>query len=220
MILRILFFDELKGFYKSKVMLILWFGMPSLTLVLHFINPDLEELPVSYLVALLISSIGGTLSAALLSTSIANEKSHHVYDLFLVRPVSRASILFAKFFAVYLCLIVATGISLIIGTVIDIYNLGTLPDYVIQGTFDSLSISLAGMAISCSIGMFFGILLSSVPVAAILSVYIGNQLSAVSILVTIFIDVIDPILFSLIIGTTVTIIFIGISIFAFNRKQF
>jgi ABC-2 type transport system permease protein len=220
MTLRILFVDELKGFYKSKVMIILWLGLPFLTLLLHFINPDLEELPISFLVSLLISSMGGTLSAGLLSTSIANEKSHHVYDLFLVRPVRRSSILLAKYFAVYLCLIIATGISLIIGIAIDVYTLGSLPEFIIQNTFDSLSISLAGMAISCSIGLFFGIFLSSVPVAAILSVYIGNQLSAISILATIFIDFINPIIFSLIIGISISAIFIGISIIFFNRKQF
>jgi ABC-2 type transport system permease protein len=220
MTLRILFVDELKGFYKSKVMIILWLGLPFLTLLLHFINPDLEELPLSFLVSILISSIGGTLSAGLLSTSIANEKSHHVYDLFLVRPVRRSSILLAKYFAVYLCLIIATGISLIIGLSIDIYTLGSIPEFIMQNTIDSLSISLAGMAISCSIGLFFGILLSSVPVAAILSVYIGNQLSAISILATIFIDFINPIIFSLIIGISISTIFIGISIIVFNRKQF
>jgi len=218
--LRILFVDELKGFYKSKVMLILWFGMPFLTLLLHFLNPDLEELPVSFLVALLISSIGGTLSAALLSTSIANEKSHHVYDLFLVKPVPRYSILLAKYFAVYLCLIIATGISLIIGLIIDTYTSGSVPDYILQNTLDSLSISLAAMSISCSIGIFFGILVSSVPVAVILSVYIGNQVSAVSILATIFIDFINPSIFALIIGVSMTVLFIGISIIVFNRKQF
>jgi len=218
--LRILFVDELKGFYKSKVMLILWFGMPFLTLLLHFLNPDLEELPVSILVALLISSIGGTLSAALLSTSIANEKSHHVYDLFLVKPVPRYSILLAKYFAVYLCLIIATGISLIIGLIIDTYTSGSVPDYILQNTLDSLSISLAAMSISCSIGIFFGILVSSVPVAVILSVYIGNQVSAVSILATIFIDFINPSIFALIIGVSMTVLFIGISIIVFNRKQF
>ncbi|MCJ7651529.1 MAG: hypothetical protein MUP85_23220 [Candidatus Lokiarchaeota archaeon] len=218
--LRILFVDELKGFYKSKVMLILWFGMPFLTLLLHFLNPDLEELPVSFLVALLISSIGGTLSAALLSTSIANEKSHHVYDLFLVKPVTRYSILLAKYFAVYLCLIIATGISLITGLIIDTYTSGILPEYIIQNTLDSLSVSLAGMSISCSIGIFFGILVSSVPVAVILSVYIGNQVSAVSILATIFIDFINPSMFAVIIGVSITVLFIGISIIVFNRKQF
>lgn len=218
--LRILFVDELKGFYKSKVMLILWFGMPFLTLLLHFLNPDLEELPVSFLVALLISSIGGTLSAALLSTSIANEKSHHVYDLFLVKPVTRYSILLAKYFAVYLCLIIATGISLITGLIIDTYTSGILPEYIIQNTLDSLSVSLAAMSISCSIGIFFGILVSSVPVAVILSVYIGNQVSAVSILATIFIDFINPSMFAVIIGVSITVLFIGISIIVFNRKQF
>jgi len=218
--LRILFVDELKGFYKSKVMLILWFGMPFLTLLLHFLNPDLEELPVSFLVALLISSIGGTLSAALLSTSIANEKSHHVYDLFLIKPVPRYSILLAKYFAVYLCLIIATGISLITGLIIDTYTSGSLPEYIIQNTLDSLSVSLAGMSISCSIGIFFGILVSSVPVAVILSVYIGNQVSAVSILATIFIDFINPSMFAVIIGVSITVLFIGISIIVFNRKQF
>jgi ABC-2 type transport system permease protein len=220
MTLRILFFDELKGFYKSKVMLILWVGLPILTFLMHFIYPDLEELPISYLVALLLSSIGGTLSSALLSTSIANEKSHHVYDLFLVRPVKRYSILLAKYLSIYLCLIVATIISLIIGFIIDIYNFGSSSNYIIQSTFDSLSISLAGMSIACSIGLFFGILISSVPVAVILSVYVGNQVSAVSILATLFFGYIEPSVFALIIGSTLTIIFLGFSIIVFNRKQF
>ena len=201
-------------------MLILWVGLPLLTVLMHFTYPDLEELPISYLVALLLSSIGGTLSSALLSTSIANEKSHHVYDLFLVRPVKRYSILLAKYLSIYLCLIVATVISLIIGFVIDIYNFGSLSDYIIQSTYDSLSISLAGMSIACSIGMFFGIVISSVPVAVILSVYVGNQVSAVSILTTLFIVHIEPSVFALIIGSTLTIIFLGLSIIVFNRKQF
>jgi len=201
-------------------MLILWVGLPILTVLMHFTYSDLEELPISYLVALLLSSIGGTLSSALLSTSIANEKSHHVFDLFLVRPVKRYAILLAKYLSIYLCLIVATAISLIIGFIIDIYNSGSLSEYIIQSTFDSLSISLAGMSIACSIGMFFGIVISSVPVAVILSVYVGNQVSAVSILTTLFIGYLEPSILALIIGSTLTIIFLGISIIVFNRKQF
>jgi len=119
-----------------------------------------------------------------------------------------------------LCLIIATGISLITGLIIDTYTSGILPEYIIQNTLDSLSVSLAGMSISCSIGIFFGILVSSVPVAVILSVYIGNQVSAVSILATIFIDFINPSMFAVIIGVSITVLFIGISIIVFNRKQF
>jgi len=220
MSLKILFLDELKGFYKSKVMIILWVGMPLLSLLFHYIVPNTEGIPISSIVALIFSSIGGMLASAMLSTSIASEKVRHVYDLFLIRPVRRTNILLAKFFAVYLCLIIATGISLAIGLIIDQLTIGTLPEYVIDQTIESLSISLAAMAISCSIGIFFGVMVSSVPVAAILSVYLGNQLSAISILPTLFIDFIDPILFSLLIGSIVPTIILTISIMIFARKQF
>ena len=220
MSLKILFLDELKGFYKSKVMIILWVGMPLLSLLFHYIVPDIEDFPISSIVAIIFSSIGGMLASAMLSTSIASEKVRHVYDLFLIRPVRRTNILLAKFFAVYLCLIIATGISLVIGLIIDQLTIGNLPDYVIDQTIESLAISLAAMAISCSIGIFFGIMVSSVPVAAILSVYLGNQISAISILPTLFLDFIDPILFSLLIGSIVPTIILIISIMIFARKQF
>ena len=83
-------------------MIILWIGIPLLSFLLHFI-PNTEDFPITSLVAILIASIGGTLAAAMLSTSIASEKSRHVYDLFLIRPVRRRNILLAKFFAVYFC---------------------------------------------------------------------------------------------------------------------
>ena len=220
MSLKILFLDELKGFYKSKVMIILWVGLPLLSLLFNFLVPDIEDFPISSIVAIIFSSIGGMLASAMLSTSIASEKVRHVYDLFLIRPVRRTNILLAKFFAVYLCLIIATGISLVIGLIIDQLTIGNLPDYVIDQTIESLAISLAAMAISCSIGIFFGIMVSSVPVAAILSVYLGNQISAISILPTLFLDFIDPILFSLLIGSIVPTIILIISIMIFARKQF
>jgi hypothetical protein len=76
------------------------------------------------------------------------------------------------------------------------------------------------MSIACSIGIFFGILVSSIPVAAILSVYIGNQLSAIFILATVFTSFIEPSLLALIIGITITTIFLEISIISFSRRQF
>ena len=220
MSLKILFLDELKGFYKSKVMIILWVGMPLLSLLFNFIVPDTEGIPISSIVAIIFSSIGGMLASAMLSTSIASEKVRHVYDLFLIRPVRRTNILLAKFFAVYLCLIIAIGISLVVGLIIDQLTIGTLPEYVVDQTIESLSISLAAIAISCSIGIFFGVMVSSVPVAAILSVYLGNQISAISILPTLLIDFIDPIIYSLLLGSIVPTIILALSITIFARKQF
>ena len=220
MSLKILFVDELKGFYKSKVMIVLWVGLPLISLLFRYITPEIEEFPFSSVVAIILSSIGGTLASAMLSTSIANEKIRHVYDLFLIRPVKRVNILLAKYFSVYLCLIIATGISLTLGLILDQIFIGSLPEYVLNQTLESLTISLAAMAISCSIGIFFGVIVSSVPVATILSVYIGNQISAISILPTIFLDFIDPIIFSLLVGCIAAVIMLTVSSILFTRKQF
>jgi len=220
MSLKILFADELKGFYKSKVMIVLWVGLPLLSLLFHYIVPGTEGIPISSIVAIILSSIGGTLGSAMLSTSIASEKMRHVYDLFLIRPVKRTSILLAKFFSVYLCLIIATGISLTLGLILDQIFIGNLPEFVLNQTIESLTISIAAMAISCSIGIFFGIIVSSVPVATILSVYIGNQISAISILPTLFLDFIDPIIFSLLVGSIAAVIMLTLSSVLFSRKQF
>ena len=220
MSLKILFVDELKGFYKSKVMIVLWVGLPLLSLLFNYITPNTEGFPISSIVAIILSSVGGTLASAMLSTSIASEKIRHVYDLYLIRPVKRTNILLAKYFSVYLCLIIATGISLTLGLILDQIFIGNLPDYVLNQTIESLTISMAAMAISCSIGVFFGIIVSSVPVATILSVYIGNQISAISILPTIFLDFIDPVIFSLIIGPIAAAIMLTVSSILFSRKQF
>ncbi len=220
MSLRLLFLDELRGYAKSKVMIVLWFGLPLLSFLLQFINPgQLEGMPISFLVSLVVSSIGGTLSAIMLSTSIVSEKIHHVYELFLIRPVKRSSLILAKFLAVYSCLVIAVSISLIVGLIIDGFT-GDLSEMYLNMTFDSLIIGISSMAITCSIGIFFGVLVSSVPVAAILSVYLGSQLSSLIILPTFFIEVLDPVLLALTLGITLTTIIMSLNLFLFSRKQF
>jgi len=217
--LRLLFLDELKGYAKSKVMIVLWFGLPLLSLLIYFLQPDTEGVPISFLVGLLVSSIGGTLSGIMLSTSIVSEKNRHVYDLFLIRPVRRSSLLLAKYFAVYMCLVVAVVISLIFGLIIDEFTVG-LSEYFLNETFESLIISMSSMAITCSIGIFFGVLVSSVPVAAILSVYLGSQLSSIILLPTFFIVTLNPVILALTLGISITSVIMSINMYLFSRQQF
>jgi ABC-2 type transport system permease protein len=216
--LKLLYLDELKGFYKSKVMAILWLGMPLLSLLMHFLQAGVEELPISFLVGLVVASIGGTLSSVMLSTSIVNEKNRQVYDLFLIRPVKRRNILFAKFLAVYSCLLIATVISLIVGVLIDVLTIGLPAETVMEQTFESMSISLGAMAISCSLGIVIGIVTSSVAAAAIVSIYIGNQLSLLSMLPSLFLPGINPIVFSALIGITLSSLFLFLSTSLFKKK--
>ncbi|UCC21075.1 MAG: ABC transporter permease [Promethearchaeota archaeon] len=220
MSLKLLFLDELIGYAKSKVMIVLWFGLPLLSFLIQFIDPgQLEGMPVSFLVSLVVSSIGGTLSAIMLSTSIVSEKNRHVYELFLIRPVRRSNLLLAKFLAVYSCLVIAVSISLVVGLIIDGFT-GDLSEFYLESTIDSLIIGVSSMAITCSIGILFGVITSSVPVAAILSVYLGSQLSSLIILPAFFIEALDPKLLALSLGICLTITIMSLNLFLFNRKQF
>lgn len=216
----ILLYDELRGFYRSKVMIVLWIGLPILSIIMHFFQPDTQELPFSILISIVLSTIGGTLASAMLSTSLASDINQKVYDLFLIRPVKRFTILICKFTAVYICLIIAIIISLSFGLLIDYIIMGGFTEIFLVTLFESLAISLASIAISCSIGLLFGISISSVPVAAILSVYIGNQLSALSIIPSLFLEPINPFLFAFIIGLSVPTTIIGISSILFQKKNF
>jgi ABC-2 type transport system permease protein len=218
--LRLLFVDELRGYAKSKVMIVLWIGLPLLSFLIQFINPgELEGMPISFLVSLVVSSIGGTLSAIMLSTSIVSEKNRHVYELFLIRPVKRSSLILAKFLAVYLCLVVAVAISLSVGLIVDGFT-NKLSENFLSITFEYLIMSFSSMAITCSIGILFGVVVSSVPVAAILSVYLGSQLSSLIILPIFFLGGLNPVILSLALGIPISIIVIGIDISLFNRQQF
>jgi len=216
----LLFVDELRGFYKSKVMIVLWVGLPIIPLLMHLLPMDTEGMPVSVLVGLLMASISGTLSSVMLSTTVVNEKINHVYDLFLIRPVKRRNLLLAKFLAVYACLIVAILISLVVGVIIDYFTQNLPLSLIFEGVWDSLAISLAAMAIACSAGLLIGVLVNSVMVAAILSVYLGNQLSMIAVLPAILITTIDPVLFSAIVGVVASGAILTAMILIFNRKQF
>ncbi len=219
MSLWLLYMDEMKGFYKSKVMAILWFGMPILSLLMHFLQAGAGEFPVSYLVGIVVASIGGTLSSVVLSTSIVNEKNRHVYDLFLIRPVKRYNLLLAKYLAVFSSLIIATIISIIVGVIIDSFTVGLHPEAFINDTYNSLAISLAAMSISCSIGIFLGIMMSTVAAAAIIAIYVGNTFSLLSMLPSILIPDVNPVFFAILIGSSITIVFLCMTFLLFRKKQ-
>jgi hypothetical protein len=120
---------------------------------------------------------------------------------------------------VYSCLVIAISISLALGLIIDGLTIN-LSEIEWNITVESLITGISSMAITCSIGIFFGVLVSSVPVAAILSVYLGSQLSTLIILPTIFLEVLNPQLLAITLGITLTTIIMGINLFLFSRKQF
>jgi ABC-type transport system involved in multi-copper enzyme maturation permease subunit len=217
----ILFIDELRGYIKSKIMIILWFGMPALAILIRFLyfQAETPELFLPLLIGLIIASIGSTLSSVMLSTSIVSEKNKNVYELFLVRPVKRWYFLLAKFFAVWLCLIIAVCISYVVVLIFDAFDVGVTKT-VINEILKSILELTAFMAASCATGILFGVLLSSVAAAAILSVYLGNQFSSLIFLLPTLLGIGDPVVVIPIFGYSITILLMGLNLLIFSKKQF
>jgi len=216
----LLFKDELNGFYKSKVMIFLWIGLPLMSMLLHLWSPYTgEEIPFTLLSTLLVSSIGGTLAAVMLAVSIVHEKSQHVYDLFLVRPLKRWNIVISKFFAVYTCIAIASILTLILGVVIDYFVMDGAPAAILSDAIESLAVSLSMMAVSSSAGVLIGVLAPSVLVGVILMIYGGNQISVLPMLPNLL-NISNPVPFTLVLGIVTSCILLLIAVFLFSKKQF
>lgn len=182
MSLWLLFKDELNGFYRSKVMLALWVGLPVMALLLYFLTDDIEGMPVTMFTGLLVSSIGGLLTSVLIVVNILNEKEKKVYDLFLIRPIRRENLLLAKFAAVFLCVIVASFIAIFLAAILDSVANGYDVQEMLASMKDSLLITVSLMAINCSAGVLIGVFSPSVLVGVLLVLFGSNQLSSLVLL--------------------------------------
>lgn len=217
----LLFKDELRGFYKSKVMIFLWIGLPLITIIFHLWSPDTgEAVSFTALSAIVVSSLGGTLAAVMLTVSVINEKTRHVYDLFLIRPLKRWHLIISKFLAVYVCIGIASFLALILGLIIDYLTMGALPQTVLSDTIQSLATSLSLMAISSSAGLLIGVATSSILVGVILVIYGANQISAIATLLPNMVQMSNPIRFTIILGSVISCFFLVVAIFLFARKEF
>jgi ABC-2 type transport system permease protein len=216
----LLFKDELLGFYKSKVMIFLWIGLPVVAVLFHLWAPNTgPELPFTLISALLVSSIGGTLASAMLAVTIINEKTSRVYDLFLIRPLKRWNIVLSKFFAVYLCLVIASILALVFSMAIDTFSTGLPSGIVLNSALQSFALSLSMIMVSSAAGVLIGVGSPSVLVGVILVIYGGNQISVISLLPSMLM-VPYPAFITILIGVVISCVLLGVAIFLFNKKQF
>ena len=217
----LLFVDELRGFYKSKVMVFLWIGLPIIALLVRFISAGNSGQNISFTLisALVVSSIGGTLASVMLTVFIINEKNRHVYDLFLIRPLKRRDIILAKFFSVYTCVAIASFIAILAGILTDYITAGSLSTVVLSNTGQSLVTSLSMIAVSCAAGVLIGVASPSVLVGAILVIYGGNQISVIPLIPALF-NIQNATIFTILLASAVAsgLLFVAVSLF--ESKQF
>lgn len=217
----LLFVDELRGFYKSKVMIFLWVGLPIIALMFRFISAGSsgQSIPFTVISALVVSSIGGTLASVMLAVFIINEKNRRVYDLFLIRLLKRSDILLAKFFSVYTCVAIACFIAVLAGIVTDYSTTGVLSTLILTDAWQSFAISLSMIAVACSAGVLIGVVSPTVLVGAILVIYGGNQISVIPLVPTLLNLPYAPV-FTTSLAATVAVGLLVAAINMFNRKQF
>jgi ABC-2 type transport system permease protein len=219
--LGLLFVDELRGFYKSKVMIFLWIGLPVIALLFRYISSisSGQSLPFTLISALVVSSIGGTLASVMLTVFLINEKNRHVYDLFLIRPLKRRDIILSKFFSVYVCVAIASLIAVLAGITVDFASTGALSTTILTDAGQSLATSLSMIAVACSAGVIIGVASPSVLVGAILVIYGGNQISVIPLVPTLL-NIQNAALFTIGLAGAVAAALLGGAILLFEKKLF
>ncbi len=176
--------DELVGFAQSKVMVVLWVALPALATLGYFFLPGQgnNDLPLTVLMGVLVSSLAGTIAAVMVCVDIMNERSRRVYELFLIRPLRPESIVWAKFLATFSCVAIASIIAVSVGLVVDLIQGVEVTVDLLRQTVTSLGLATGVVAISVAIGVFTGVLLKSIIVAVILIIYVGPNLAALPVL--------------------------------------
>jgi len=217
----LLFVDELRGFYKSKVMIFLWIGLPIIALLFRFVSGSSsgQNIPFTLVSAIVVSSLAGTLASVMLAVFIINEKNRHVYELFLIRPLKRRDIILAKFFSVYTCVAIASFIAVLAGMITDYATTGTLSTSVLSNVGQSLATSLSMIAVACAAGVLIGVASPSVLVGAILVIYGGNQISVIPLVPTLL-NVQDATVFTIVLAGATAAGLLAVAVALFERKQF
>ncbi len=190
--LRLLIRDELVGFAKSKVMLVLWIGLPVLALLIFLIpilsgeEPSDSGRSMASLVALLVSSLAGTVAAIMVAVDIVSERKRGVYQLLVIRPLPRDAILWAKYIAVVSCVTLACVAALATGVVVDLVRGTALPPDAWSQLGRALASTAGVIAISTAVGVFVGSVSTSLLVAVILILYVGQNLAVIPMIPTYF----------------------------------
>lgn len=188
---RLLLRDELVGFAKSKVMIVMWVVLPLLAMAAYLLLPDKlleargisrEEISATAFVAFLMSSLAGTVAALMVAVDLVSERNRKVYELFVIRPIPRSAIVWSKFLAVFTCVSVACVCSILAGLLVDWLRGAAISGSDIRDLVKPL-VSLVGViAVSTGVGVVFGTLSKSILAAVILILYLGQNLAIIPML--------------------------------------
>lgn len=178
----LLFKDELLGFARSWVMVLLWAGLPLIAVGMYYLLPNdmpigpdpTQVMPASFFIAMLVASLGGTLAAIMIGVDIVNEKTRKVYDLFVIRPIPRGGIVLAKYFAVFLCVSLACILALLLGLGLDVIRGVAISPMMVENSLQAAMDASLIIAVSTAGGLVIGVISPNV-LTGVLLVWFGSQ---------------------------------------------
>ncbi len=192
---RLMIRDELVGFARSRVMIVLWAVLPALALLGYALisnstelrsamaGPDAPRPSASSFVGLILSSIAGTVAALMVAVDVVSERQRKVYELFVIRPMRRDTILTAKFVAVFVCVGIACLVAFGLGLTVDALQ-GDPTNH--RDAVRHMSSTIGVVALSTAVGIFFGVASQSILVAVILVQFVGQTLVVVPMVPSMF----------------------------------
>lgn len=220
MALRLLFNDELKGFYKSNVMIGLWIGLPIISILFYLLTPEVEEgMSFAMIASTVISSTGGFLASMMLAVNIIHEKSRNIFELFLIRPIKRRELLISKFLSVFFCVAVASLLALLLGIAMDYIFHGGIVGFVFKETLKSFLLAVFIISVECAGGVLIGVFIPFV-LAGVILVVVCHNIATMAVIMPSMLKMPHSFLFSLVMGVVITGVFLFLAVYIFAKKQF
>jgi ABC-type transport system involved in multi-copper enzyme maturation permease subunit len=185
---RLLVRDELIGFARSKVMLVLWLVMPCVALLGFLLIPARAfggtgaHMTATAFMSFLEGSLAGTVAGLMIAVDLVSERNRNVYVLLVIRPIRREAIVWAKFLAVFGCVAIACIVSVLLGMVIDAVRGVPLTAASLYDTAKALVSMTTVVAMSTAAGALFGVLARTIVVAVILVLYVGQNIAVIPML--------------------------------------
>ncbi|MGE0871296.1 MAG: ABC transporter permease [Kofleriaceae bacterium] len=181
--------DELVGFARSRVMIVLWVVLPLIAIAGYLLLPKDAiagglgaRLSATAFMTFVMSSLAGTVAALMVAVDIVSEKNRKVYELLVIRPIRRDAIIWAKFAAVFTCVTIACVASTALGIAIDWIRGEPLEGPMIYDAAKALVSMIGVIALSATVGALFGVVSRTILIAVILVLYVGQNIAIVPML--------------------------------------
>ncbi|HUQ06113.1 MAG TPA: ABC transporter permease [Kofleriaceae bacterium] len=182
--------DEMTGFAKSKVMIVLWVVLPLLAIAGYFLFDFLQsvraeeaaagvpddgpKMSVFVFLSAILSSIAGTVAALMVAVDVVSERQRKVFELFVIRPIRREVIIWSKFIAVFLAVSLACVISMNLAILVDLVRGEPVTWDTMREMVKGLAQAVAVIALATGGGVAVGVVSRTILVA-VLIVQFGSQ---------------------------------------------